>query len=320
LNEFELIQRYFWRQTVVRQDVAIAIGDDAAVIDIPAGYQLVVSTDVLVEGVHFPSDAAAQAIGHKALAVNLSDMAAMGAEPAWFTLNLSLPDVDENWLEAFCRGMFDLAGEYNVQLIGGDTVKGPRTIGIQINGLVPTGQALTRSGAASGDYIYVTGTLGDAALALAHHQGKLTLTEDEQQKVSSRLHTPEPRVRIGQGLRGIANSAIDISDGLAADLGHILEMSKVGARLNMPDIPLSSVYRTHFEVAGGYATAVGFGDDYELCITVPGDKTDKLESIGLELGCRFYLIGEIESEAGIRWITADGERWEPPSHGYSHFR
>ena len=302
-----------------RADVITGIGDDAAVVSVPDGMQLVVSTDLLVEGVHFPKDTAADAIGYKSLAVNLSDMAAMGANPAWFTLTLSLPDANEPWLTGFCEGLFALAQCYTLQLVGGDTVRGPLAIGIQISGLVPLGQALLRSGAGAGDNIYVTGTLGDAGLALQHQRGKLALSDSEWQSTHHRLQRPDPRVSVGQALRGIASSAIDISDGLAADLGHILSDSGVGATIQLNDIPTSAVYQQYLELGNDYSLAVTHGDDYELCITVPADKSDELQKISDRLDCRFYHIGSIDVEPGLRWRNNQGGDWQPDGVGYDHF-
>ena len=221
MNEFELIQKYFAHQPLARADVVLGIGDDAAVLEVPVGQQLVISTDALVSGVHFPEHTDPEAIGHKALAVNLSDLAAMGATPAWFTLNLSLPRADPAWLEGFCRGLFALAVQHGVQLVGGDTTRGPLTIGIQICGLVPRGQALTRVGARAGDRVYVTGVLGDAAIGLLFAQGKLELPEEYRANVLARLNRPQPRVAAGERLRGLASACIDLSDGLGSSTGRI---------------------------------------------------------------------------------------------------
>jgi thiamine-monophosphate kinase len=267
VNEFELIRRFFARQDMTRADVVAGIGDDAALLQPPAGQQLAVTSDLLVSGIHFLSDADPQALGHKALAVNLSDLAAMGAEPAWFMLNLALPKADAGWLEFFCRGLFELAREYRVQLVGGDTSRGPLAIAIEAHGFVPPGQALRRSGAKTGDRIYVTGTLGDAGLALRHRLGGISLPERELAAVAARLDRPVPRVREGLLLRGLAHGAIDISDGLLADLGHVLEQSRVGARIHLDKIPLSPVCRAYLPETG-WDLVLANGDDYELCFTV----------------------------------------------------
>jgi thiamine-monophosphate kinase len=316
LNEFELIRTFFMRQPVSRADVAAGIGDDAALLRPPAGQLLAVTSDLLVSGVHFLPDIEPRSLGHKALAVNLSDLAAMGAEPAWFLLNLVLPEVDAHWLERFCGGMFDLARAYNVQLVGGDTSCGPLAIGIEAHGFVPESAALRRSGAKTGDRIYVTGTLGDAAVALRHRLGKQRLSEDDFTAVVERLDRPIPRVREGMALRGLARSAIDISDGLVADLGHILELSHVGARIFLDKIPVSPVCRAHIKKFG-WEVALAIGDDYELCFTVPPQNIGALEQ--LQFACGLHYIGEIEAEPGLRIVDESGRPYRPTFTGHDHF-
>jgi thiamine-monophosphate kinase len=316
LNEFELIRTFFMRQPVSRADVAAGIGDDAALLRPPAGQLLAVTSDLLVSGVHFLPDIEPRSLGHKALAVNLSDLAAMGAEPAWFLLNLVLPEVDAHWLERFCGGMFDLARAYNVQLVGGDTSCGPLAIGIEAHGFVPESAALRRSGAKTGDRIYVTGTLGDAAVALRHRLGKQRLSEDDFTAVVERLDRPIPRVREGMALRGLARSAIDISDGLVADLGHILELSHVGARIFLDKIPVSPVCRAHIKKFG-WEVALAIGDDYELCFTVPPQNIGALEQ--LQFACGLHYIGEIEAEPGLRIVDESGGPYRPTFTGHDHF-
>jgi thiamine-monophosphate kinase len=316
VNEFELIRTFFARQEVARPDGTAGIGDDAALLQPPAGQQLAVTSDLLVSGVHFLPDADPFSLGHKALAVNLSDLAAMGAEPAWFMLNLALPKADARWLEPFCRGMFELAREYNVQLVGGDTSRGPLTIAIEAHGFVPPGMAMKRSGAKAGDRIYVTGTLGDAALALRHRLGGIRLPEPDLTAVADRMDRPTPRVREGMILRGLAHSAIDISDGLLADLGHILEMSRVGARINLDKIPVSPVCRAHIPETG-WDMVLASGDDYELCFTVPEANVAVLEK--LQSACGFHPIGVIEAELGLRIVDADGKPYQPHETGHDHF-
>jgi thiamine-monophosphate kinase len=319
LNEFELIREFFAAQPVQRPDVALGIGDDAAVLDIPAGQQLVVSTDMLVGGVHFPEGTAPEAVGHKALAVNLSDLAAMGADPAWFTLNLSLPATDRAWLTGFCAGMFRLAREHNVALVGGDTTRGPLSLGIQIMGLVPKGMALTRAGARAGDRIYVTGNLGEGALGLALLQGRVQLPEEFHRAVVQHLEYPAPRVPTGMALRDIASACIDISDGLLGDLGHILEASGVGARIHLSQLPLSSGYDSVFEHVG-WQPALAGGDDYELCFTVPPANEVALHQQASRLGVPIKPIGEIEAAPGLRIMDESGGLFTPDFHGYDHFR
>jgi thiamine-monophosphate kinase len=316
VNEFELIRRFFARQDVARADVVAGIGDDAALLQPPAGQQLAVTSDLLVSGVHFLPDADPFSLGHKALAVNLSDLAAMGAEPAWFMLNLALPKADARWLGPFCHGMFELAREHNVQLVGGDTSRGPLAIAIEAHGFVPPGQALRRSGAKAGDRIYVTGSLGDAALALRHRLGGIRLSERDLAAVANRMDRPTPRVREGLMLRDVAHAAIDISDGLLADLGHILEMSRVGARIHLEKIPVSPVCRAHIAETG-WDMVLANGDDYELCFTVPEKHVAALEK--LRPACGFHLIGVIEAEPGLRIIDADGKPYQPRQTGHDHF-
>jgi thiamine-monophosphate kinase len=319
LNEFDIIRRYFLRQGVSRGDVIKGIGDDAAILEVPADKQLVVSTDVLVEGIHFPANAQANSIGYKALAVNLSDLAAMGAEPAWFTLNLCLPEINESWLKEFSCGMLALAEKYSVQLVGGDTVRGPLVVGIQVSGFVPAGEALRRDGAQPGDSIYITGPLGDAALALLHQNRRLELSSEQWRSIRMALEQPVPRVEAGQALRDIASSAIDISDGLVSDLGHVLEASDVGARIHIEKIPVSDIYRAYWEDCSGYAMALTHGDDYELCVTIPPGNISGLKEISAKLGCQFHKIGEIELGNELRCFDGNGQRWKPVHSGYNHF-
>jgi len=319
LNEFDLITRYFARQPVMRPDVTLGIGDDAAVLDVPPGQQLVVSTDMLIAGVHFPENTDAVSIGHKSLAVNLSDLAAMGATPAWFTLNLSLPQSEPEWLEDFCQGMFGLARRHDVALVGGDTTRGPLTIGIQIMGLVPHGQALRRAGARPGDRIYVTGLLGEAALGLRVAQGQLKLPDEYLANVLTQLNRPIPRVLAGLRLRGLASACIDISDGLAADLGHILTASAVGARIHLKRLPLSPAYDSAFEQVGWQAALAG-GDDYELCFTIPPAHEKALCNASAHFGVSCSYIGDIEVEAGLRIVDEQGTLYRPGQAGFDHFQ
>jgi len=319
LNEFELIQHYFARQPVTRADVAAGIGDDAAVLDPPAGRQLVVSTDMLVAGVHFPHDTEANAVGHKALAVNLSDLAAMGASPAWFTLNLSLPAPDEPWIEGFCAGLFGLARAFELQLVGGDTTRGPVTIGIQITGFVPRGQALLRRGARVGDLVYVTGWLGDAALGLMCLRDELHLAPADRARMLERLNRPTPRVYEGEALRGLASSCIDISDGIVADLGHVLEASGVGARIELAALPLSAAYEANRGQIG-WDPALAHGDDYELCFTVSPAQQSALDRLATDFACGLRRIGVIEAQPGLRLVDPAGQTYRPGISGFDHFR
>jgi len=318
VNEFELIRTYFQSHPVARDDVVVGIGDDAAVVTPPPDTHTVITTDVLVAGVHFLSDADPVSIGHKSLAVNLSDLAAMGAEPTWFTLDLTLPDVNTDWLQEFSQGLFGLARLHNVQLIGGDVSRGPLAIAITAYGLVPTGQMLLRSGAQVGDAIYVTGELGDAGLALKHQLSLLQLSDEDIIVVSDRFSRPMPRLQEGMALRGIATSAIDISDGLVADLGHILEASGVGAQIYLGRLPLSAVYRAHLDEVG-WDLALANGEDYELCFTVSEQNRAALDSAKANFPNGLVMIGRIESEAGLRMEDASGKPYRTKAKGHDHF-
>ena len=318
MNEFEIIRDYFSGQPPVRADVILGIGDDAAVLQVPADRQLVMSTDMLVSGIHFPDNTDPESIGHKALAVNLSDLSAMGATPAWFMLNLSLPRADPLWLEGFCKGLFALAQHHGVQLVGGDTTRGPLTIGVHICGFVPRGQALTRAGARLGDRVYVTGALGDAAIALRLVQGTLSVPEEYRANVLERLNRPQPRVAAGLGLRGLASACIDISDGLAADLGHILTASAVGARIDLRRLPLSPAYDGAFE-RHGWELALAGGDDYELCFTLPPEREPAFRRASARFGVSCAYIGDIEAEPGLRMIADAGQPYVLKRAGHDHF-
>ena len=319
ISEFGLIERYFSSGMAARSDVLLGVGDDAALLATPAGQTLALSLDTLVEGVHFPVSTSAENIGYKALAVNLSDMAAMGAEPAWMLLGLTLPKVDEAWLEGFCRGLSQLAAEHRVALVGGDTTRGPLTISVQICGFVSATQALRRDGARVGDLIYVTGQLGDAGLGLQRVLGtcELAMAPARCDYFISRLERPTPRIAAGLALRGLATAAIDISDGLAGDLGHILKASRVGALLNVDAIPAAT------EVRGlskqWWNLPLSAGDDYELCFTVPSAHQTALERAMTGLGCPISCIGQIEAAPGMRLQRSSGEVIPNRAEGYQHF-
>jgi thiamine-monophosphate kinase len=318
-TEFDVIRRYFTRQPVSRKDVLAGIGDDAAVLQLPSDRELLVCIDTLVAGVHFPVVTPAAAIGHKALAVNLSDLAAMGAEPAWATLALTLPDSDPVWLAAFASGFFALAGRHGVQLIGGDTTCGPMSVTVQAHGFAPPGQALRRIGAQPGDHIYVTGTLGDAGLALR-------FPEAAAGGLRARLDYPEPRIAAGSLLRGLASAAIDISDGLLADLGHLLEGDDLGASLRVDELPRSGSFVAALQgldsVPPGqyYELPLSSGDDYELCFTVPECFCAEVERCLGELPCGCTAIGIIEAQPGVRCYLQDGSDYQPRGAGYLHFQ
>jgi len=318
MKEFAAIEHYFRQGFVSRPDVVLGVGDDAALVSVPPEQELVISVDTLVEGVHFPKQTTAYDIGYKALAVNLSDMAAMGATPAWFTLALSCPEMSASWLQQFSQGLRDLAVQHQVSLIGGDTTcsQAGITISIQIMGLVPRSRALRRDKAKVGDAIFVTGTLGNAGLGLASVFGQVTLPEADKHPLEQSLNRPTPRVAMGQQLRELGiHCAIDVSDGLLADLGHILTASAVGARLNLTDLPLSDSLKNNVSLEQGWHLALSSGDDYELCCTVAVDKMALVQRTLPNL----HHIGYIESQQGLRCIQPNGERWQPKAAGYEHF-
>lgn len=317
LAEFSLIDSWFKRPA--HASVALGIGDDCALLEVPAGQQLAVSMDTLVEGVHFFAGADPMALGHKALAVGLSDLAAMGAQPAWATLALTLPDISESWLQGFSSGLFALAEQHDLQLVGGDTCRGPLSITLQLHGLLPAGQAITRAGARPGDGIWVTGWPGEAALALAARRGEQGLGSDWQSLLDERLDRPQPRVSHGLALRGIASAAIDLSDGLCADLMHILERSGVGARLHRNLLPLSAALLAHLDAEQAREHVLAGGDDYELCFTVPAAREPWLSSLETGAGrVPLSRVGEILADTGLRCVDADGRDCPLPD-GYRHF-
>ncbi|MCU7960056.1 MAG: thiamine-phosphate kinase [gamma proteobacterium symbiont of Bathyaustriella thionipta] len=313
--EFALIQRYFSDPDVLRPDVLLGVGDDCAVLSPPAGKQLLVSMDTLNSGVHFFADVDPFTLGHKSLAVGLSDLAAMGAEPAWATLALSLPAVDDDWLEAFAQGFAQLAQRYQVQLIGGDTTRGALSISVQVHGFA-VNRGLRRSAARAGDLIYVSGTLGDAALAL--HQYKQS--GRPQAALMQRLQQPQPRVELGLAIADFAHACIDLSDGLTADLGHILSASQLGASIHQPDLPLSAPVRRHVEQTTDWSLPLSGGDDYELCFTLPPAQQSRLEALRPELDCELTCIGRIEAHTGLRLTTLDAGTQTISPAGYQHFR
>jgi len=305
-SEFEIIRRFFDRPT---KHTLVGIGDDCALLRPDAGLELAVTTDMLVEGRHFLPGAEPEALGHKALAVNLSDLAAVGATPRWATLALALPAADERWLAAFARGFFALAERYGVDLVGGDTTRGPLlTISITALGEVPAGVAMYRASARPGDDIWVSGELGGAALALAH---------PELAELAPRLHRPEPRVELGERLRGLARAAIDVSDGLAGDLGHILERSQVGAVVEYEKIPRPAAFERFRELERD--CVLSGGDDYELLFTAAQPQRNELEALSRELKIPLSRIGSVQ--AGAAKLAVLDAAGEPIAHrgGFDHF-
>ena len=319
MKEFELINRFFIGRGITRRDVDIGIGDDCALVTVPEGCQLAVTTDTLVEGVHFFSDISPKALGHRVLAVNLSDLAAMGAEPAWISIGLTLPNVDETWMEQFTQGMHDIAEYYNVQLIGGDTTQGPLTITVCAKGIVPKGKALTRSGAKVGDWLFVTGDLGDAALAIEARTQGWELSDDDRRYVQKKFDYPAPQVAAGQVLRGLANSAIDISDGLLADLSHILTHSGVGATIHADKVPLSNALKNLPDEEVRLMLAMAYGDDYQLLFTVSDSNSVAVERRLAEYGVTPTCIGQINANAGDISLLYKDKPWPFPATGFEHF-
>lgn len=317
-SEFDLIRRYFTRPTT---HTVLAVGDDAAIVRPRSGMDLVISTDMLVAGTHFLPDADAESLGWKALAVNLSDMAAMGAEPRWVVLAAALPAADEDWIAAFCRGFFGLAERFGVDVIGGDTTRGPLNLTPTIFGEVPAGQALTRSGAQPGDLIWISGTPGLAALALAHLQRRVVLAEPQSSSCLKALQRPEPRVAFGIALRGLARAVIDVSDGLLADLGHILEQSGVSAELDEALLPRASFEAAPRDGKLARQCLLAGGDDYELIFTAAQDKTDAIQDIGRRLALPLTVIGRIVSGpmAEIQLRGPEGLLAAPNVRGFDHF-
>lgn len=315
-SEFSLIDKFFNRPT---PNTTLGIGDDAALLQPQPGMELAVSTDMLVAGTHFFADTDPHKLGWKTLAVNLSDMAAMGAQPRWATLALSLPKADEAWLGAFADGFFECATRFNVDLVGGDTTRGPLSLSVTIMGEVPREQALRRGGAQVGDDIWVSGTLGGAALGLAALQNKVKLDKPSQRACLLKLKMPQPRVELGIALRGLATSAIDISDGLLADLGHILEHSKVGAEIQYALLPAHQALQPWLANDWARNCLLAGGDDYELCFTATQARRGEIEPVSQHLGLKLSHIGNITGDSGLHLLDDAGQRMPTKSRGYDHF-
>lgn len=315
-SEFELIARHFSRAT---PGARLGVGDDAALMQVTAGLELAVSTDMLLAGRHFLPDAEPEALGHKTLAVNLSDLAAMGARPRWALLAIALPEADEDWLAAFSRGLYALAGRYGVDLVGGDTTRGPLTLCVTILGEVEAGQALTRAGARAGDHVWVSGRLGGAALGLAQRQGRVGLEPPLAAACQQRLDRPEPRVALGRALRGLASAVIDLSDGLLADLGHILERSGVGAELEFARLPAEPALAAGVPEDLARHCLLAGGDDYELIFTAPPAHEAAIMALARRLGLPLTRIGRIVEGQGLIVRDAQGRPLAIPARGYDHF-
>ncbi|MBB1088021.1 thiamine-phosphate kinase [Lysobacter sp. SG-8] len=314
MAEFDLIER-IRRRAGVRDDVVLGIGDDAALLQPPSGRQLVVAMDTLNDGVHFPRGTAPADIGWKALAVNLSDLAAMAAEPAWCTLSLSLPDADAGWLDGFLDGFLTLADAHRVALVGGDTTRGPLSVCVTVHGLVAPGRALRRDAARVGDAVWVSGTLGDAAAALALLEGGAPVPA----ALRARLDRPVPRVALGAALAGQANACIDVSDGLLADLGHVCDASGVGIRLHRDALPASAGLRAAVDGEALARCQASGGDDYELAFTAPAARDDAIRAAAAAAGVAVTRIGDVVAGERVRAFDADGAEWQPPARGYAHF-
>jgi thiamine-monophosphate kinase len=320
LSEFELIRRFFDRAGHGGRGVRLGIGDDCALLRTSQGMELAVSTDMLVEGRHFSIGADPFSLGHKSLAVNLSDMAAMGAAPRWATLALALPCADEGWLERFSAGLYALGERYEVELVGGDTTRGPLTISITIMGEIPAGLALYRAGAQPGDEIWVSGELGGAALGLLHQRGRVRLDRPDADTMLRRLHEPEPRVVLGERLRGLATSAIDVSDGFTGDLLHILERSSVGALVHYAQIPRPKMFARLADPAVEGACVLSGGDDYELIFTAPQTRRPEIEALSADLGLALTQVGFVQNgEARLVLLDQTGTAIPVPG-SFDHFK
>jgi thiamine-monophosphate kinase len=318
LSEFALIDRYFRNCGLKRTDVRLGIGDDAALLDSPAGCDLVAAIDTLVDGVHFPRGCPAASVGHRALAVNLSDMAAMGGRPSWALLALTLPNIDEEWLEEFAAGLSGLARAHDVSLVGGDTTSGPLSVSVQILGHVPRGQALLRSGGRPGDLVFVSGTPGDAAAGLAIEQARLTAAADVTSYLRDRFLYPTPRLALGKSLRGYANACIDVSDGLLGDAGKLAQASGCAVELSYQELSVSEQLVEAVGPDRARELALTGGDDYELCFSVSPDAAGKLEQELPPQRWGYRRIGVLREGAGAT-VLKDGNVMEFSHSGYDHF-
>ncbi len=316
IGEFEIIERYFTRPCH-DPDVVLGVGDDAAVIDVSG--RLAVTVDTLVEGVHFPVGMPANLLGYRLMAVNLSDLAAMGAEPRWCTLALTVPKPDELWLDGFSRGLFDMAERHGVCLLGGDLTRGPLIATLQLMGRAPNGRTMTRAGGNLGDDVYVTGTLGDSAAGISLIGERASAPPGSAAAaLKERFYRPTPRVKEGLALRGLASAAIDVSDGLLADLGHVCKASGCGAVIDVERVPLSAELMSLFPPQDALAHALGGGDDYELCFTAPPSRAQEVESALEACGTSVRRVGQLVAGHEVL-CRRDGESFVPPKRGYRHF-
>jgi thiamine-monophosphate kinase len=318
MKEFELIRHFFSEQVIKRKDVVLGIGDDCAIVSPAERQNIAITTDTLVAGVHFPHETSARAIGHKSIAVNLSDLAAMGAEPTWLSLAITMPQVNLKWIEEFCLGVFELCEYYNVQLIGGDTTQGPLSITVTAQGLIPVNKHLTRSGAKAGDWIYVTGEVGDAALALKHILHEVNIAPEYRESVQRSLDFPTPRILAGQALRGYASAAIDLSDGIISDLGHLCTASQVGANIILDHLPISQALRATVGTEKAFEMALTGGDDYELLFTVSEDNKVGIETALANSSNTITCIGQINRSEKIT-TTLNRKAVAVKTKSFEHF-
>ena len=323
MDEFDLIAKYFTDispDTVVKgQSVTLGVGDDCALLKVPAGMQLAMSMDTLVAGRHFPLDAKPYDIATRAIAVSVSDLAAMGALPVAFTLGLTLPEADSEWLKAFSAGLKVQAEHYGMALIGGDTTRGPLSITVQVHGLLPEGRALQRSAAQVGDGVFVSETLGNGAAALAVIENKISVNDDQRSELLEHFYQPDAQIMLGMDLLDLAHAAVDISDGLLADAGHIAKASKVAIDINVDQLPLSETIRQLFSSSDAITMALSGGDDYQLCFTAPPEHFESLQTLATQLGLLITQIGEVRDGEGVSCINSQGEQVKLTSSGYQHF-
>lgn len=318
LGEFDLIRKFF-KSDAMAYGVNLGIGDDCALLNVPEGKHLAVSMDTLVADVHFFSNADPELIAERALRVNLSDLAAMGADPLWFTLGISMPDADTHWLQGFSAGLNRVASQYDIALVGGDTTKGPLSITIQVHGAVDLERAMTRSGASAGDLIYVTGSLGDGAAALAVLQKELQVGKSAFDYFMRQFYQPEPQIRAGAILSSLATAAIDVSDGLLADLNHICVASGLGAQIDLDAIPISEPLGKLAEPEKALKWALSGGDDYQLCFIIPKDADTQLQRLVKEKNLQVTRIGQIEAASGVRGLKSGHLIDLPVRAGFQHF-
>jgi len=320
MAEFSIIERYCNKLGTQHQDTVLSVGDDAAIVSIPEGFELTVSVDTMAEGTHFFAGLSPELIAHKMLAVNLSDMAAMGARPRWATMAICLPEFDEDWVASFMTTLGGVAKRHGVQIIGGDTTEGPRVLSLTIMGLLPKGQAMRRDSAKVGDKLYCSGTIGDAALALTRLQGEQEIDDEIFKAVLPALHMPEPQVTLGQRLLGQVNACLDLSDGLVGDSAHIAKQSQVSIEIEVNKVPLSAAYKRYLESGGFMKYAVAGGDDYQLLFTASDDKEPVLQNIAEQLDTQITEIGRVIQAGDDAVVILEGGKPAGVKYkAYQHF-